>query len=711
MALKKFTNITAAELKAKGVVSLADKPNISSSYGVGGLSPTNLKLWFDKIGTFIAEKINVIQDALSGDDAGSYVKLNLEGLDAEKEALEGFLYSLQDLADSFKDGKFANYLKAKQNASAEELSGLQTILNKIDESLSRLKELSNENIADHTSTRNKIDADITAHNTNTQAHSDIRAKIGIDIAAHNGDMTAHSDAMALKFDVDDVMATFEGEDTQNKAKVPSANALSIVLSKLNDTISTIDGKAENSIINIEYNAVTGVIIFTKNNGDTITYDLPSEKILKADASYYDDESRTLHLVLMDGNEIVINVNDLVDEYYGDDSTITLYTDDNGKKKFKIKDTYKEVLDGYGNKLEQHTQDIENLDTKKINVSDIVDNTTTADTKKPLSANQGKVIKEEMTALDKVVAGTYSSVSYDNTTGAFILTKVDGTKDTISFPLESFVSDASFDPTTNKVTLTVSNGKKVEFDLSALIDYYYGDGQTIEVYDDPDDGYKHKIRVKSTFLDAVNANIKSLDERLTKAEEDISYLEKIDEYGSIGRADEETITMNPDNGDLTARKLQLSDGTVLDFLSITKADYDALESINTSMLYLIDDNGRLILSFGGRFVYANGVRDTENGNSISFRFLTQAAYDGLETRDSSKLYLINKNGALALAFGDYYLDTNSELIAGVANRVTSVEQAHITLTGTNSTAIFNSLSVAGITFVSGTLLSSERCLQC
>ena len=49
MALKKFTNITAAELKAKGVVSLADKPNISSSYGVGGLSPTNLKLWFDKI--------------------------------------------------------------------------------------------------------------------------------------------------------------------------------------------------------------------------------------------------------------------------------------------------------------------------------------------------------------------------------------------------------------------------------------------------------------------------------------------------------------------------------------------------------------------------------------------------------------------------------------------------------------------------------------
>lgn len=56
MSLKKFTSILPSELKSKGVVSLADKPNTASSYGVGGLSPTNLKLWFDQLSTLLAER-------------------------------------------------------------------------------------------------------------------------------------------------------------------------------------------------------------------------------------------------------------------------------------------------------------------------------------------------------------------------------------------------------------------------------------------------------------------------------------------------------------------------------------------------------------------------------------------------------------------------------------------------------------------------------
>ena len=72
MGLKRFVNITPTELKNKGVVSLADKPNMTASYGTGGLTPTALKLWFDQIGKFIAEKINIIQDVLSGNDAASY---------------------------------------------------------------------------------------------------------------------------------------------------------------------------------------------------------------------------------------------------------------------------------------------------------------------------------------------------------------------------------------------------------------------------------------------------------------------------------------------------------------------------------------------------------------------------------------------------------------------------------------------------------------
>ena len=53
---KTFVNITPVELQAKGVVALADRPNVASNYGVGGLSPANLKLWFDKLARFLADK-------------------------------------------------------------------------------------------------------------------------------------------------------------------------------------------------------------------------------------------------------------------------------------------------------------------------------------------------------------------------------------------------------------------------------------------------------------------------------------------------------------------------------------------------------------------------------------------------------------------------------------------------------------------------------
>lgn len=137
MSLKKLSNITPAELKSKGVVSLADKPNAAASYGVGGLSPTALKLWFDQLSKLLADKINAIQDALSGDNAAEYIKLILTGLDSTNETGE---YSLQDLCNAFKDGKFAEYLQLYGSAAAENLSSLQAIVNAFALDISTAKE-------------------------------------------------------------------------------------------------------------------------------------------------------------------------------------------------------------------------------------------------------------------------------------------------------------------------------------------------------------------------------------------------------------------------------------------------------------------------------------------------------------------------------------------------------------------------------------------
>lgn len=143
MALQKFTNITPAELKAKGVISLADKPNVAASYGVGGLSPTALKLWFDQVGRFIADKINALQDIFGGDTAAEYIKIKLVGIDGEEEDVE-VEHSLQDLCDAFRDGKFADYLLAYGAASETELKSLQTILNGFAEKMSTVKEAADD---------------------------------------------------------------------------------------------------------------------------------------------------------------------------------------------------------------------------------------------------------------------------------------------------------------------------------------------------------------------------------------------------------------------------------------------------------------------------------------------------------------------------------------------------------------------------------------
>ena len=791
MSLKKLVNITPAELKAKGVVSLADRPNVTSSYGTGGLSPTQLKLWFDQLATFLAEKLNMIQDTLSGEDAASYLKLDLSGLYPELEG-ENFSYSLQDLCDSFIDGKFASFLKLYESASASDLKNLQTIINEIaqdisdeNEALQSFKELllskngaANIGLPDIYDTEtgkklsdfisdifncnlaakivietygfatsnktakvnktlqtyiNEVTSALQAQNSSvllemindryTKAETDTNISQSITTAVnnHNTNSSAHSAIMAEKFDKANVMPEFVGEDVNNSAKVASAAALKQVIDDINASIESVDGKADVSLKNVTYNSTTGVIIFTKTNGETITYDLPSEKILKSGASYYESSTKKLHLVLMDDSEIVIDVSNLVDEYFGDDLTIESYSE-NGQKHFRIKTTYKNTLDGYGTTLEDHAEELERLETAKINKTDIVDNLTSDVSDKPVSAKQAKILKDEISSIDGVLDGAFCGAEYNQTTGSLILHKTDGSTTTINFPLESFVQDASFNTETNVVTLVVKNGQSVSFDLSALIDYYYGDGSTIEVYDDPEDNYKHKIRVKSDFLNQVNADISALETRMDAAEETISYLEKIDEYGSIGIADGETITMDMDTGDLSARKLKMSDGTVVSILPISKTSYDALATKDANTLYIIDDSGKFVLAFGSKTLFAGGVNDTETGESITFRFITQSAYEGLATKDSSKLYIINKNGSLAFAFGSLYLDTNSELITEMQTSIDELEAAveknnnymalsHSTLSGESKVILFSSLSATGLTLTTGTLLSSERCLQC
>lgn len=212
---KKFVNITPVELQAKGVVALADRPNVASNYGVGGLSPANLKLWFDKLARFLADKINLIQDGLSkyGQD---YIGINNLGEDIQ---------SLADLTASFLNGSFATILLAYQSAAdvgdEKKLVSLQQIINEkarliatLDEKLTNYIELIKSNkgaeevgISDSYNGENKKLSDVIAD----IANGVLATKITFSCYGFASNNKNTPTSTALKTFVDNVTDALQGE--------------------------------------------------------------------------------------------------------------------------------------------------------------------------------------------------------------------------------------------------------------------------------------------------------------------------------------------------------------------------------------------------------------------------------------------------------------------------------------------------------------------
>ena len=126
-ATKKLSNITPAQIAAKGVQALPNRPNTASRYSEAGLSATQLKLWFDNLATFLADKINEVQNVIAGEDAAKYIRLALD---------EYGLENLNDLVSAFKNSTFAEQmLMVYASPSSDKTVPLQKKLNDISLSL------------------------------------------------------------------------------------------------------------------------------------------------------------------------------------------------------------------------------------------------------------------------------------------------------------------------------------------------------------------------------------------------------------------------------------------------------------------------------------------------------------------------------------------------------------------------------------------------
>ena len=130
-------DVTENELKAKGVVSLATRPNAPSRYGEGGLTAEALKAKFDGLARALADRINNIHNYLRADDLADKIKVDINAVGASG------IPTLAALAEAIESGEAAKYLTV--GVGAEGRKSLQEAIFDILKDISDHGEESDEN--------------------------------------------------------------------------------------------------------------------------------------------------------------------------------------------------------------------------------------------------------------------------------------------------------------------------------------------------------------------------------------------------------------------------------------------------------------------------------------------------------------------------------------------------------------------------------------
>lgn len=277
--MKQLVKITKSQITEKGVQSLADRPNASAQYGVGGLSPQQLKLWFDKLATFLAEKINEVYDALSAEDAADYIRLALNDYEIE---------SLAELVDAMLSGDFASkILKVLPSVNSLSTVTLQNYINSAAqaisenaESIENLQSNKLDKISSSASYRRAyiIDTDGTQK---TVYISDTPLSGAIPVFVGDGQIT--------------VAVPAESAHAANKGYVDQRDRF---------LASTVEISMDKStyLMTIRLKNTAGSIL------STAQVDLPLESVIVG-GEY---ANGTLTLKLIEGNDINIDISDVVD---------------------------------------------------------------------------------------------------------------------------------------------------------------------------------------------------------------------------------------------------------------------------------------------------------------------------------------------------------------------------------------------------------------
>lgn len=168
------------------------------------------------------------------------------------------------------------------------------------------------------------------------------------LEAHDSSDAAHADIRKWLREVEALTETIKTWQNEGSDLPPAFSLVKSFYEAFLDAKNELMPMASGSINNIKYDADAGDLILYFNNGASVKVELPLERLVGE--GYYDEESRTIRLSLDGGDELVIPVGDLVDEYEGDGETVEVYRE-GGVRKIRI-------LPAFIKKNEQRITDIE-----------------------------------------------------------------------------------------------------------------------------------------------------------------------------------------------------------------------------------------------------------------------------------------------------------------------------------------------------------------
>ena len=283
-----------------------------------------------------------------------------------------------------------------------------------------------------------------------------------------------------------------------------------------------------AFIAVSLNTTTGVLQFTRQNGDTVSVDFPLEELVSD--GYYDDETEEIVLKLANGNEIRFSASELVNIYEGDGDTVVTYVDqETGANKIKVADAVINRLAAAEKGLSQEISDRQGADTL---------------------LQQAVALKA-----DKTIAISDFIVSVNNTGTqlTFILKDCSDTpvsKTTKIINLPDAVVSGVLDNTNEKITLTLASSQTIDIDLGDL--YNVLDALRTDV--DVNTNARHTHSNKATLDATQEAFTTALKNKIDGVESgaEVNIIETVEVNGSVLTPSNKkiSITIPIDTGDLT-----------------------------------------------------------------------------------------------------------------------------------------------------------------